>query len=139
MFLFAFFFLLAPLAEAHVASSWISLPLVDPEKTHSRGPAPRLRSKRQQWGLEAFTVFLQMQKASQETPLASGCWALLALPPSVLFSLQTNREALPALQPAYCQAGPSYPDLLPADRLPVSGPASPGSATGMVPSFLPRS
>lgn len=87
-------------------------------------------------GLEVFTVFLQRQKASQESLLASGCWALLALPPaSVLFSLQTNREALPALQPACCQAGPSYPDLLPADRLPASDPASPGSATGMVPPF----
>lgn len=108
-------------------------------KTHSRGPpAPQPRCKKAVVGLEAFMVVLQMQKATQESPLASGCWALLPLPLRILLSSQTNRQALPALRPACCQAGPSFPDHLPAGRLPASGQASPGSALGMVPSFLPR-
>lgn len=110
-------------------------------KTHSRGPSPWLRCKTGSGGFRSLHGCSSNAKATQELPLASGGWAPAALPPlaRVQLSFQTNREALPALQLACCQAGPSYPDHLPAGRLPASGWALPGSALGMVPFFLPRS
>lgn len=123
-----------------VASLWISLPLVDPEKKDTfEGPPLHGCDVKGSGGFRSLHSSSNA-KATQESPLASGCWALAALPPPrVLLSFQTNREALPALQPACCQAGLSYPDHLPTGRRPASGLASPGSALGMVPSFLPRS
>ena len=89
-------------------------------------------------GLEAFMVVLQMQKQlrSYPWPQVAGL-SRAALPPPRLQLSLPDKQGGPANAAARRLPGrPSYPDHLPAGRLPASGQASPGSALGMAPFFL---
>lgn len=109
-------------------------------KTHSRGPSPWLRCKKKgSGGFRSLHGFLQMQKQlrSYPWPQVAGLWPPFPRSGSALLP---DKQGGPASSAASMLPGrPSYPDHLPAGRLPASSWALPGSALGMVPSFLLRS
>lgn len=75
------------------------MPLVDPEKKDTfKGPPLGGSDVKGSGGFRSLHGSSNAI-ATQELPLASGCWAQATLPPSRLqLSFQTNREALPTLQ-----------------------------------------